>query len=93
MIEVTLFGIASSLATEVVTWLNKAWTDTVLHGRGAFFLSLVIALLVAAGKLLFVDHVGVGSWEELISFTSQVWTISQIWFVLIATRLGLDVKE
>lgn len=90
-----LLGILASTFTEVATALNKKLTGTVLQGNGAFLLATAIALIAAAVKTMTTPGF---EWEQLkdvsaLSATfSQVFTVSQIYFLLIAKKLNLDVQ-
>lgn len=86
-------GIISSLATEVVTWLNKAFTGTVLQGDGAFVLSTVVAFIIAIfAAVTSPGFVLASNWQSLVSEFAVVFASAQIWFVLVYQKLGLDIK-
>lgn len=90
MWETIALGIGSSIAAEIVFWLNKKLSGTVLKGTGAFLFATAVAFVVALVK---VGFSGVNfSWSELGAFFSQVFTVSQVWFYLITSKLGLVVQ-
>lgn len=90
---VGLLGIASSIVTELVTWLNKVTTGTVLQGKGAFIVSLFLAFVGAAFRIGFTQSLSFGDWHAWATIGSQIWAVSQVYFVLIAQTFGLEVKE
>lgn len=94
MLPILLLGVASSLATELVTKINKHLQGTVLDGRGALLLSFVIALIGAAGKTFltpgFDFHV-LANYQTLADTFSTIWTTSQIFFVFVVKTLKLNV--
>ncbi len=85
-------GVASSIAAEVIVWLNKKFNGTVLQGLGAFVLATFIAFVGAMVKIAFQTNVTSIDWATLASYFSQVFTVSQVWFYVIVQKLGLDVK-
>jgi hypothetical protein len=86
-----LLGIASSLVAELVTWINKKLSGTVMKGNGAFIVALLIAL-VGGGIKVLLDGFKITDWSTFGTYFAQVFAISQIWFYLIAQKLGLQVK-
>lgn len=89
LLTIAILGIAASLATEIITWINAKLSGTVLQGKGAFILSIVVALIGATAS---VYVKGDFSWSELSATGAQIWAVSQLYFVLIAQWLGLEVK-
>lgn len=92
----TLLGIAASLFTEVATALNKLFNNTVLKGDGAFVLALGIAFIAAV--IDFVTTPGftlssIHSWGSFVADFTQVFTISQVFFLLVYQKLGLDINS
>jgi predicted DNA-binding protein (MmcQ/YjbR family) len=77
----------------VVNWLNKKFNDTPLKGTGSFVLATFLALIGASLKVAFSSQWDTFSWEVLGVYFAQVFTVSQLWFVLIYEKLGLDVKS
>ena len=92
MLTTLTIGILSSIVAEIITKINKALTNTVLHGKGAFLLAMVIALVGAGFKVVY-SGVSITDWHTLGTTFVQVWTIAQGFFVLVVETLGLDVKD
>ena len=87
--EILLLGVLSSIATEVVTWLDAKLSNTVLRGDGALLLSAVVALVIASVKVFSANAF---SWNGLGSNFAQVWATSQVFFVAVVQALKLDVS-
>lgn len=88
IVTLGLWGIGASLVTEAITWVNKKLTKTVLAGRGSFIVIFVISFVAAAVHLGF----DFSSWTAVWQKVAEVFTVSQLWFTLIATKLGIEVK-
>ena len=93
MLTVLTVGVLASVAAEIVVWLNKQLTNSVLRGKASFLLALVASLVGAGVKVLFFDHASVTDLATLGVAFSQVWTVAQVFFVLIVQSLKLDVQE
>lgn len=90
-----LLGIAASLFTEVATALNKVLNGTVLKGDGAFALAFGMAFLAAVIKEITMPGFDIHSLlnvQQLVQFFSETFTVSQIFFLLIYQKLGLDMN-
>ena len=92
-----LLSIASSIATEIVTAINAKLNNTVLKGDGAFILSFVVAFVIAAFKVALTNGIDFGNPAAFISsfaaYGSAVFAASQIFFVAVYQRLGLDISS
>lgn len=90
-----LLGILSSVAAEVVVALNKKLAGTVLKGQASFLLAFGMALPAAIVKQMvtpgFDWHVLL-DWQTMAATFSQVFTVSQIYFLFIVQKLNLDVQ-
>lgn len=84
-----LLGIASSLATESVTWLNARLSGTVLKGDGAFLLAGTIALIISTAKFFLAG----GSLSDWATDFSTIWASSQVFFLAVMQTLNLDVPS
>lgn len=90
-----LFGIISSIAAEIVTALNKKLQGTVLQGDAAFLIAFGMALPAAVLKEILAPGF---VWSDLMNYAklmtdfSEVFTVSQVYFLLIVQKLNLDVK-
>lgn len=99
MIITTILGIASSLVSEIITWLNQKLTGTFLEGNGAFLVALLIAFVGATIKYFYVDanplpaSYNFATLKDMFPAFAQVWTISQIYFIIIAKNLNIDTKK
>lgn len=90
--ETLLIGIAVSLFTEAITWLDKKLSGTTLKGDGAFILSAAIAFFAAAVQVA-IAFPGPLSLSALGLYFAQVWAVSQVFFIGIYQMLGLDVSS
>lgn len=92
-----LLSIASSIATEIVTAINAKLNNTVLKGDGAFILSFVVAFVIAAFKVAFTTgidlHNPAAFLASLSVYGSAVFAVSQIFFVGVYQKLGLDLSS
>lgn len=96
MVTIILLGILTSVISEAVTALNKKLQGTVLQGNAAFLITFVIAFLGA-----FIKEVTApgftwsqfGDYNAIATTLGEVFTISQLYFVLIVKKLGLDVQD
>lgn len=96
---VILIGILSSVASEVVTALNNKLKGTVLQGDAAFLVAGVVSVFGAAFKVFYFDGVALPSmsdlsaWKAVAPAFTEVWTVSQLFFTLVTSKLSLDVKQ
>ncbi len=91
MLTTLSLGVLASIAAEIVVWLNKKLTSTVLKGKAAFLLATVVALVGAGFKVAYTG-IPVTDWVSLGTAFAKVWTVAQLFFVLIVETLKLDVK-
>lgn len=95
MLTTALLGLASSVATEVVKWLNKKLVRTPLQGDAALLLSVVLALLAGLVRVALVDvpfgHVW--SVESFLALSATAFGVSQLYFRTIAKWLDLKVSS
>lgn len=91
MLTTMITGVLASVAAEVVTWLNKKLSNTVLKGKAAFLLALAVAFVAAFIKVSMAPGF-VFSWTALGAEFSEVWAVSQIFFTFVVEYLGLDVQ-
>jgi len=87
IVTLGLWGIGSSLLTEAITWVNKKLSNTLLRGRGSFIVIFVISFVAA-----WIHQGNFSNWKDLYLQASQIFAVSQVWFVLIATKAGIEVK-
>jgi|GEM_PF-1596900 len=90
MLTTILLGIAASLVAELVTWINKKLTGTVIQGQGAFLFSFLIALIIATGEVL-IRHFNVDV-SGLVTIVMSIFGVAQVWFYIVAKNLGLTVQ-
>ena len=99
MIITILLGILSSTVAELVSYLNVKLENTPLRGTAAFLMALLMAFIGGAIKIFYIDAVPFPSlhdftaWKAIYPAFAQVWTVSQIYFILVVEKLGLDVKK
>lgn len=84
--EIILSGIGASLFQEAVNFVNAKIKGTSLDGRGAVIVSLLLAFLIAFFKVILSEKVA--TWTDIFTLTAQVWTVSQVWFLLIYEKWG-----
>lgn len=87
-----LTGIALTHVSELVTWLNKKFTGTVLEGLGAFTVAMVISLAAATFEVVRTDGFHFSNWDELVVTFSTIFSASQIWFMFVVKKFHLDVE-
>lgn len=89
-----LLGILSSVAAEVVTAINAKLENTVLKGDGAFLLAFGMALPAAILKEIMMpgfDFHMLLNYQQLGVNFSEVFAVSQVYFLLVMQKLNLDV--
>ena len=89
-----LLGIISSTVAEIVTALNKKLSGTVLQGDAAFLIAFCIAIIGALVKEVTAPGFTIPQltdWTTLSSDFAQIFAISQVYFVFVTKKLGLDV--
>lgn len=94
MVITILLGIAASVFTEVATALNKVLNNTVLKGDGAFLLAFGMAFLAAIVKEITApgfQFADIFNYATLVQDFTETFTVSQVFFLVIYQRLGLDV--
>jgi len=93
MLIAGLLGIAASLATELVKFINlKVDSFPPLRGKGAFLVALVAAVAGGAIKVFAIDNVPF-TWTAFTASSAQIFAYAQIYFVLIADKLGLVIDQ
>lgn len=92
MLTTLTIGVLASIAAEVINWVNKKLTNTVLHGKASFLLALVVSLIGAAIQVV-LNGVAITDIKTLFTVFAEVWTVAQVFFVLIVTTLNLDVQD
>lgn len=95
MLTTILLGIGSSIASEIVTWLNKKLQGTVLKGDGAFILTFAIALAGALIKQMTTPGFELSDIKDYAALSQtfgEIFTVSQVYFVFVAKKLGIEVK-
>lgn len=90
--EIAILGILSSIATELITLLNKKLTGTVFQGNAALLLSIVFAFLAGLYRVMTSGMVMV-NFGDIIAVFVQAFGYSQLYFQTIATWFGLQVKQ
>jgi len=94
MLTISL-GVLSSVATELIVWLNQKLQGTVLQGKASFLLATVVSVVIACVKVFYVDGVpfAIGNYTTMAPIFAQVFAASQIFFVLVVKNLNLDVQS
>lgn len=87
---IAILGILASVATELITYINSKLNGTVLTGKGAFLLAIVLSLV---GGIVKVWIAGDWSWGSISTDFAQVFAVSQVFFVFILQWLGIDTPS
>ena len=91
MLTTLSLGVLASVAAEVITWINKKLTGTVLQGDGAFLLAAGVALVGGVFKV-YTSGTPVTDLGSLWTSFAQVWAVSQVFFLVVVQTFGFDVK-
>ncbi len=89
--ETLILGIGSSLASELVTWLNKKLSGSFLQGYGAWIISALIAFLFSFIKVVVTTSSTGGFLASIGPNFIQIFGMSQIYFNTIAKMFNLKV--
>jgi hypothetical protein len=94
MVTTILLGIAASLVTEAVRWIDKKLVGTKLEGRGAFLLAFSISFVIAAFKVTIFDRVPplADAMRSAWLTFGAIFALSQVWFQLIAKTFGFRTE-
>ncbi|MBU6390534.1 hypothetical protein KGQ31_03235 [Patescibacteria group bacterium] len=92
MLTTILLGILSSVVAEVITKINKVLQGTVLQGDGAFLLAFGVAIVGALLKVGLTPGLHITDISALSAYFAQVWTVSQVFFTFVVSKLGLTVQ-
>lgn len=99
MITTILLGIVTSLAADLVSWMNKKLEGTVLRGNAAFVISLIAAFVGGSVKVFWFDgqplpsFADLSSWSAVSAAFAQVWVVSQVYFTIVMKTLGVRVQK
>jgi hypothetical protein len=92
MLETAILGILSSIATELVTYLNKKLTGTVLAGNAALLLAVFFAFAAGVYRAL-LSGASIITLHDVVSFSVTAFGFSSLYFETIAKWFGLQVKS
>lgn len=92
MLATLILGLATTLVAEFITWLNKKIAGTVLHGDAAWIVAGLVAILAASIKVFYFGGVP-ADWPTFVADLSTIWAISQVFFLWVVQRFGLDVQS
>lgn len=90
MLLTILIGIGASVVTELITWINKLLSGTVLKGDGAFMLAALVAFVGATVKIYLIPTVG---FQEFLASFASIWAVSQVIFLGFIQLFDLDVQS
>ena len=91
LLVIALLGIASSFATEVVTWLTLKLNGTFLQGKAALLVAIVLAFVGGAIKSYY-SGIAI-SWATLGTSWAQVFAAATVYFNTLAQWLNLNVTN
>ncbi|MCL5073492.1 MAG: hypothetical protein M1308_21755 [Actinobacteria bacterium] len=72
--------------------MNKKLGGTVFQGLGAFLFATFVAFVIGIVRVGIDSRFTELDWSTVVSYFTQVFTVSQVWFYLIVQKLSLDVK-
>lgn len=90
-LSILVFGLASSIVSEVIVWLNKKFSGTVLTGDASWLLAAVVAIIAATVQVLWSGLPT--NWVQFTTECATIWTVSQVFFVWIVQQFNLDVQS
>jgi uncharacterized membrane protein HdeD (DUF308 family) len=95
MLTTAILGVASSIATELVKWLNRKITWKPLAGQAALLLSIVLALVAGFVRIVIVDVPLAHIWnvETFIALSVTAFGWSQLYFRTLAKWFGLTSDQ
>jgi hypothetical protein len=85
---VGLLGIASSIVAESISWLAKKFQGTPFQGYASFIVAALIAFVGGAVKVYLT-----GGTTSIWTDFAQVFAVSEVYFNLVASTLGLTVSS
>jgi len=90
-----LLGIASSILTEVITWVGKKLTGTLLEGKAAELVAVTLALVAGMYSAIvqFAQSTDTTiSFVQIGQYALMAFGASQIWFKTIARFLNIKTE-
>jgi len=87
-----LFGIASSLIAEAVSWINNKLYDTPFKGQAALFISIGTAFVAGVVKTVWFDKLSLVDFQAVLNASIIAFGWSQLYFTTVAAWFGLQVK-
>jgi hypothetical protein len=95
LLVIALLGILSSVVTELVTWLNRKLSGSVLKGEGALLLSILAAFGAGIAHTYVTGIPLHEAWNvtSLIAVSTEAFGYSQLYFQTIAKWLDLKVDH
>ncbi len=82
---IVLIGIGVVFLTEAVAWVNKKLVDTVLAGKGASIVSIVVSLVGATGYAFYGGTIH--SFHDFVASLGQIWAASQVFYTFVYTKI------
>lgn len=93
MLTTLVLGAASSLAAELITWLNKKLSGTVLKGDAAWILAAAVSIIAACAKVFWLDGGIPADLPTFLTDLATIWAISQVFFLWVVQRFDIDVSS
>ncbi len=90
--NIFLLGIAASILTEAISWVNKKIQGTPFKGDGAQIVILIISFIGAIVRVL-ISGYQVIDFPTLLALFSQVYAVSQVYFLFIGQWYAVKSKE
>lgn len=90
--NIFLLGVAASILAEVISWVSKKIEGTPFKGDGAQIVILIVSFVGAIVKVLTGGY-QVVDFPTLLVFFSQVYAVSQIYFLFIGQWYEVKSKE
>lgn len=93
MLTTLVLGLATTLIAELITWLNKELSNTVLKGDAAWLLAAIVAVLAACIKVFWFGGGVPADWPTFLADLATIWSISQVFFLWVVQRFNIDVSS
>lgn len=97
MITSLILGVVSSTIAEIITWVNKKLSGTLLKGDGAFILAFGSAFIFSVVKEVMLPGFSLAgvfqNWHMLAATFGEVYAASQVYFYWILQKFSIQVTQ